>query len=84
MFSQPAHLRPPAARDSMALMQLMFDMDDSVEGVRVVGDDYCDGKNWEIGQAVFKNWWWALDRDVIENSNALRRKRGASKLLMPA
>ena len=84
VFSQPVHLRPPSARDPMALMQLMYDMDDSAEGVRVIGDDYCDAKNWEIGQAVFKNWWWVLDREVVANSNALRRKRGASKLILPA
>jgi hypothetical protein len=64
----------------MALMQVIFDMDDSAEGVRVTGSEMYKEGNWEIGQAFFANWWWALDRSVVENSNTLRRKRGADKL----
>jgi hypothetical protein len=84
VFAQPMQMRPPAARDPMALMQVIFDMDDSAEGVRVTGSDMYKEGNWEIGQTFFANWWWALDRSVVENSNTLRRKRGADKLrLLP-
>ena len=83
VFSQPVQMRPPIARDPMALMQLFYDMDDSSEGLRVSGSDWCSESNWEIGQAFFKNWWWVLDREVVDHSNTLRRKRGADKLLLP-
>jgi hypothetical protein len=83
IFAQPERLRPPVAREPMGLMQLMHDIDDDAEGVRVVGDrDAFDEKNWEVGQAFFRNWWWALDPAIIQKSNALRRRRGAGPLQM--
>lgn len=85
VFAQPPELRPPAARDPLALLHLLYDMDDPAEGFRIAGADALDAGNWEVGQAFFRNWWWALDRSVVENSNVLRRKRGADRLrLMPA
>jgi hypothetical protein len=84
VFAQPIQMRPPAARDPLALMQLLYDMDDSAEGFRFAGAEAYKETNWEVGQAFFTNWWWALDRTVVENSNLLRAKRGAEKLrLMP-
>jgi hypothetical protein len=84
VFAQTDQVRPPAARDPMAIMQLIFDMDDPAEGLRVTGSQVYEEENWEIGQAFFTNWWWALDRAVVDNSNYLRAKRGAEKLrLMP-
>lgn len=80
IFAQPDQMRPPAARDPMAIMQLIFDMDDPAEGLRVTGSQVYEEENWEIGQAFFTNWWWALDRAVVDNSNYLRAKRGAEKL----
>lgn len=82
VFSQPLQTRPPAARDPMALMQLFYDMDDSAEGLRISGEDCYSGENWEVGQAFFTNWWWALDRSVVDCSNALRAKRGAQRLIL--
>jgi hypothetical protein len=85
IFAQPERLRPPIARDPMGLIQLMHDIDDDSEGVRVVGDrDAFAEKNWEVGQAFFRNWWWVLDPQVINESNALRRRRGASPLQIGA
>lgn len=80
IFSQPAELRPPSARDPLAIMLMIADMDDEAEGLRIWGDDGWDSKNWEVGEAFFRHWWWALDREIVENSNRLRALRGASKL----
>jgi hypothetical protein len=82
VFSQPVQTRPPAARDPLALMQMFYDMDDSAEGLKISGSDWHSGENWEVGQAFFKNWWWVFDRSVIDNSNVLRAKRGAQKLML--
>jgi hypothetical protein len=83
VFAQPAQMRPPAARDPLALMQLIFDTDDFAEGLRLAGAEAYKETNWEVGQAFFTNWWWALDPTVVENSNLLRAKRGAEKLFTP-
>lgn len=80
IFSQPMEVRPPAARDPLAIMHLLMDIDDEAEGFRIVGEDGFDGKNWEVGEKFFQNWWWALDRDIVDNSNRLRAQRGAKKL----
>ncbi|KAH8595343.1 hypothetical protein B0O99DRAFT_622664 [Bisporella sp. PMI_857] len=83
LFSQPDQLRPPIARGSMAIMRLMHGLDDESEGLRVTfdinGHGY-DEKSWEIGQAILKDWWWALDPEIVSNSNRLRYRRGAPKL----
>ncbi|KAJ9656429.1 hypothetical protein H2201_008549 [Coniosporium apollinis] len=80
IFAQPPEARPPSARDPLAVLQMAYDIDDPVEGFRIAGADGFDGGNWEIGQAFFRNWWWALDRAIVERSNALRAKRGADRL----
>lgn len=77
-------MRPPSARDPLAVMHLLMDIDDESEGFRIHGEDGFDDKNWEIGEKFFQNWWWALDREIVENSNRLRNKRGASKLKLSA
>lgn len=84
MFSQPENFRPPSARDPLAIMKMIGDMDDTEEGFRISGDDGLDSQNWEIGQAFFNNWWWALSREIVDRSNTLRDNRGATRLkLMP-
>jgi Domain of unknown function (DUF3425) len=83
VFSMPALARPIIARDPMALMQLVYDLDDSAEGLRITGFDWRDEANWEVGQKVFENWWFVLDRDIIRRSNTLRERRGATRLLPP-
>jgi hypothetical protein len=84
-FGMPADRRPAVARDPLALMLLMADVEDEAEGFRVGGPDGLDADAWEIGQAFVSHWWWALDREVIEKSNRLRLRRGADRLrLMPA
>ncbi|APA16026.1 hypothetical protein sscle_16g107960 [Sclerotinia sclerotiorum 1980 UF-70] len=86
LFSQPEQLRPPIARGPMAIMQLMHALDDESEGLRVTldmnGHGY-DGKSWEVGQAIFRDWWWALDPEIVSNSNRLRSIRGVPKLQLP-
>ena len=82
VFDQPVELRPLAARGNLSLVQLVYDMEDSAEGIRVWGADPCDSGNWEVGQVFFQRWWWALDREVVEKSNEWRRCRGAGCLDM--
>ena len=83
-FSQPPQFRPPSARDPMAVMLLAMDVDDDAEGVRIAGSDGLDERGWEVGQTMFKNWWWAFSRSIIENSNRLRLERGAGALRLEA
>jgi hypothetical protein len=80
VFNQPPDLRPPNARDDMALVRFIYDVDDSAEGVRVSGADRLDLGNWEVGQLVFQNWWWAFDNQILRNSDVLRARRGAPRL----
>ena len=77
VFSQTPDLRPPGARCPTALMDFVYDVEDSAEGVRIWGDDPCDWQNWEIGEKVFEKWWWAFDGEIIKNSNEWRIGRGA-------
>ncbi|KAF7713403.1 Uncharacterized protein PECH_001343 [Penicillium ucsense] len=83
IFSLPSDARPTIARGPMALMQLMYDLDDTSEGLRVSGYDWRLDSSWEVGQKAFENWWFAFDGDVLRQSNLLREKRGATKLLPP-
>jgi Domain of unknown function (DUF3425) len=80
ILSQPLELRPPSAKSSTALLEFVYDVEDSAEGVRIWGDDPYSDQAWEVGDKVFKNWWWAFDRDVIRRSNEMRRLRGARLL----
>jgi hypothetical protein len=87
VFSQPVHLRPPIARDETGIMQLVQDLDDETDGIRVAEGqqndaDALDDRNWEIGQAFYRNWWWALDTGLVQRSNKLRRDRGARPLTL--
>lgn len=84
IFAQPVEMRPKVARDPMALIKLQYDLEHTSEGVRISSEDCYCGDNWEIGQIVFQNWWWALDRKVVERSNVLRAKRGAPQLRLTA
>jgi len=84
ILSLPEEVRPPAARDSLALVNFAYDMDDSAEGVRIWGDDPYDEKSWEVGQVVFERWWFIFDRTVVERSNYWRRLRGAPPLRITA
>lgn len=80
VFSLDPELRPPSAREDLAVMNMVFDMEDSAEGLRITGPDASDGSAWEVGETFFNNWWWALDRDIIARSNGLRAQRGAPRL----
>jgi hypothetical protein len=82
-LAQPAHLRPPAARDTNPMITLMADTDDIVDGCRVNGDGF-NADDWEVGQAFFSNWWWALDPKIVNSTNQKRVQRGASRLQLSA
>lgn len=83
LFTQPDQLRPPVARGSMAIMRLIHSLDHESEGLRITlgtnGHEYNE-KSWEIGQAILQDWWWALDPEIVSNSNRLRHIRGAPEL----
>lgn len=80
VFAQTPDLRPPATRCPTALLDFVYDIEDSAEGVRIWGDDPCDWQNWEVGEKVFGKWWWAFDSEIIKNSNEWRINRGAPVL----
>ena len=85
MLMLPLAFRPPRMRragDSMAglMMQMVFDMKDAGGGLRIWGSDPFNADNWEVGQVFFEGWWWALDPEIIQKSNAKRLARGADIL----
>jgi hypothetical protein len=63
----------------LAIMQLVSDVDDLAEGVRVSGNELEEG-SWEVGETVVRNWWWAFDGGIIAHSNRLRARRGQGRL----
>ncbi|KIV80105.1 hypothetical protein PV11_07627 [Exophiala sideris] len=80
VLSQPPEIRPPRAASPMALVDFIYDLEDDAEGVRIAGDDPYSSQNWEVGEKLFKSWWWMLDRDIVRRSNELRTLRGAPML----
>ena len=80
ILSQPPESRPPQAASPTALLDFVYDIEDSSEGVRISGSDPYSANNWEVGEKVFKSWWWIFDRDVVRRSNELRQSRGAPLL----
>ena len=82
VFTQPPEVRPKAAKSPTALLEFVYDLEDSAEGVRIWGDDPHSDKGWEVGEKLFSNWWWAFDGDVIRQSNEMRKRRGARLLGM--
>lgn len=81
MYAMPPALRPKTARDDTAsLMQLAHDYEDPAEPFVVNGPDGWSEDEWEMGGAFFKNWWWAIDQEIITKTNAQRVRRGASRL----
>lgn len=81
IFDLPDDVRPAgAAGGPLALAQLVYDMEDSAEGVRIWGRTPCDSTAWEIGQVIFERWWFVFDRQIVEQSNHWRSLRGAPKL----
>ncbi|KAH8889655.1 hypothetical protein GQ53DRAFT_842563 [Thozetella sp. PMI_491] len=82
IFSLPEQARPAAARSPLALVQFVYDLEDTAEGIRIWGGDPYDPGAWEVGQVLFERWWFIFDRAIIEQSNRWRRIRGAAELRM--
>ena len=93
MFALPSQLRPTIAQDDAsfgkykAIWQIVQDVDDPAEGMRVYGNSttWAEGcelveESWEVGEKFYKNWFWALDERVIGISNRRRRARGVGVL----
>ncbi|KAF2468519.1 uncharacterized protein BDR25DRAFT_344245 [Lindgomyces ingoldianus] len=96
MFALPSAIRPPIARNDddddgdgqgKAIMQIMHDVDDFKDGIRVHGNVVGWGEGnelaeeaWEVGETFFRNWWWCLDNKVLEVTNRRRRERGLGVL----
>ncbi|KAL4973161.1 hypothetical protein BDW66DRAFT_162337 [Aspergillus desertorum] len=75
IFNLSAPLRPRSAR---------IHLDESGEGVRVTGADVFDPGSWEIGQVVFRRWWWAFEADLVQRWDCVRRGRGEGALVVRA
>lgn len=84
VMSLPVNVRPQRAQDEMqnVVLNLFWDMKDAGGGLRVWGQDPFNENNWEVGQRFFELWWWALDNDIIRNSNNLRKDRGEDVLCL--
>ncbi|KIW15168.1 hypothetical protein PV08_05213 [Exophiala spinifera] len=80
VLAQPPEYRPTGAQSPMALVDFVYDIEDPAEGVRISGNDPYDAQNWEVGEKVFKGWWWCFDREIVTRTNELRRARGAATL----
>lgn len=63
-----------------ALVNFIYDMEDSSEGIRIWGSDPYSPENWEVGQVIYQRWWFLFDRQVVDRSNYLRSLRGAGDL----
>jgi Domain of unknown function (DUF3425) len=61
-FSQPPELRPA----NISMGQLVEDLEDEADGVVVKGGGTgpWDADSWEVGKALEKRWWFALDSKV--------------------
>lgn len=86
--------RPPIAQDdeeegvNKPIMQLVTDLDDCKDGVRIHGNlvgweasSELAEEAWEIGESFYKNWWWCLDGKIIGIANKRRRERGLGPLM---
>jgi hypothetical protein len=80
MFALPPDLRPPIARDPESIIYLVNDIDDPSGGFFVNGPNGMSDKDWEIGETFLKNWWWAIDREIIDDTNTSRARRGLRRL----
>jgi hypothetical protein len=74
--SHPAGPSPTGSR----LVDFIYDMENTAEGLMIWGPDPYDEGSWEVGQVLFERWWFVFDQAVVERSNRLRRQRGAPPL----
>lgn len=72
---------------SKAIIQLVQDLEDLQDGIRVHGNttEWGQGNEfveeaWEVGEVFYSKWWWCLDQKIIEQSNRRRRERGLGRL----
>lgn len=83
IFNLPPSLRPKSAQDSIAMIRLVYDMeDDGGEGLRIHGTDVFEPGSWEIGQVVFERWWWAFEGGLVEKCDRARKERGEGSLVV--
>ena len=83
ILTLPDSARPPSAQGGvLAMVNLVYDLEDSAEGVRIYGAQPCDAGSWEVGQVLFERWWFLFDRDIIATSNRWRQLRGAPPLML--
>jgi hypothetical protein len=74
--AHPSGASPTGSR----LVDFIYDMEDTAEGLMIWGPDPYDEAGWEVGQLLFERWWFVFDQAVVERSNRLRRQRGAPPL----
>lgn len=80
VFTLPREVRPPIAQSAAALVQFVYDLKDTADGIRVWGGDIYDPASWEVGQLLFERWWFIFNREVVAQSDLWRELRGAARL----
>ncbi|KAL9105549.1 MAG: hypothetical protein Q9227_009293 [Pyrenula ochraceoflavens] len=89
MLSQPPDFRPrnfrlPSSSNfdtpQPIILQILWSIKDAGGGLKVWGSDPFKEENWEIGEVFFRDFWWALERGIVERSNRLRERRGEGGL----
>ncbi|KAF2154965.1 hypothetical protein K461DRAFT_319445 [Myriangium duriaei CBS 260.36] len=74
--------RPRIARKDMAgvTLELMLAVKDAGGGIRVWDQNGFAPDSWEIGQTFYSKFWWAIDDEIVRNSNKHRELRGENRL----
>ena len=84
MWNMPEDFWPrhPIDRERLTLIRFVFDMENG--GVRIWGAEADAHEGWEVDQYFVDVWWWALDQNVLANSNRRRMRRGLPMLRLKA
>ncbi|GAM85814.1 hypothetical protein ANO11243_038220 [Dothideomycetidae sp. 11243] len=74
--------RPKIARQEMHMvtLELMMSVKDAGGGIKVWDLNSFAPESWEIGQTFYSKFWWAIDGDIVRNSNRHRALRGERNL----
>lgn len=74
----PEDLRPMAAWSLFVIVQFSYDLENTVEGMRIWRSDTFDSESRKVEQLLREKWWVACGNEVIEQSNMWRQIRRAA------